>query len=487
MSETEGAMAAWLWAIAPELILAAFVVILLPAGSLLPAKRKHVVTWLALGGLGAAAVASVQLLSDPARTVFLDTYVVDPFAIYFKFLAIVGTAFVLLATQGRFRGEPQEGAVAPLLLLTTLGVIGLAASQDLALIALFLQLSTVGSYILIGIVKHDRRASEGALKLFLFSASAGAVMIYGMTLLFGLTGTLRLPEIAANLEHAAPIGAAVSLGLVLVGFGYKVTLAPFHMWAPDAYQGAASPIAGYISVIPKAAGLAVLTRFLLVALPQGYDVAPQLLAVLAAVTMTVGIVFALRQTSVKRLLAYSSIAQGGYLLVAVAAAGRDALAIPALLFYLAAYLFMNLGAFLAIDAIERRTGSDTLDDLSGLGRRLPVASIVLALCLLSLAGFPPFAGFVGKVMLFGAAFGAGWPWLALVMAINTALSLYPYARVLERLYLRSSSGARFARTDRALRLALLLLGAGTALMGIVPQPLLGLADHSSALLSRAPH
>lgn len=487
MNETEGAMAAWLWAITPELILAAFVVILLPAGSLLPAKRKHLVTWLALAGLGAAAVASVQLLSDPARTVFLDTYVVDPFGIYFKFLAIVGTAFVLLATQGRFRGEPQEGAVAPLLLLTTLGVIGLAASQDLALIALFLQLSTVGSYVLIGIVKHDHRAAEGALKLFLFSASAGAVMIYGMTLLFGLTGALRLPEIAANLEHAAPIGAAVSLGLVLVGFGYKVTLAPFHMWAPDAYQGAASPIAGYISVIPKAAGLAVLTRFLLVALPQGYDAVPQILAVLAAVTMTVGNVFALRQTSVKRLLAYSSIAQGGYLLVAVAAAGRDALAVPALLFYLAAYLFMNLGAFLAIDAIERRTGSDALDDLSGLGLLLPVPSIVLAFCVLSLAGFPPFAGFVGKVMLFGAALGAGWTWLAVVMAINTALSLYPYARVLERLYLRTGSAAAFPRTETALGFSLLLLGTGTIALGIVPQPWLALAEYCSALLRATSH
>lgn len=162
------------------------------------------------------------------------------------------------------------------------------------------------------------------------------------------------------------------------------------------------------------------------ALHEGYVPAAQILAVLSAVTMTVGNVFALRQASVKRLLAYSSIAQGGYLLVAVAA-GRDALAIPALLFYLAAYLFMNIGAFLAIDAIERETGSEALDDL-------PVASIVLAFCVLSLAGFPPFAGFVGKVTLFGAAFGAGWTWFAVLMAINTALSLYPYARVLERLY-----------------------------------------------------
>lgn len=476
-------MEGWLLAIVPELVLATLVLVLLPLGSFLSQKRKGVVTWLALAGLAAAAIASVPMLSWRPHAVFLGTYAIDPFAVYFKLLAIVGTGFVLLATHGHFRGRPHEGHVPAVLVLTTLGVVGLAASQDLALIALFLQISTVGSYILVGIAKHDRRATEGALKLFLFSAAAGAVMIYGMTLIFGLTGTLRLPEIAAVLPRAPALAVLAALAMMLAGYGYKITLVPFHAWAPDAYHGAPTPIAGYISVIPKAAGLAVLVRTLLVALPDEPGDWPETLAILAALTMTVGHVFALRQTSAKRLLAYSSIGQVGYLLVGVAAAGRDALALPGLLFYLTIYFFMNLGAFLAVDAIERQTGSDALDDLAGLGMRLPVAALVLALCLLSLAGFPPFGGFVGKTMLFGAALGADWVWLAVVMGLNTALSLYPYARMLEPLYLRPATGPRLPAEARPLRVALILLALGTLVTGVLPRFWVALAERASVLFA----
>ena len=471
-----------LWAIIPELILASLVLLLLPLGPFLPRQRKTITTWLALLGLGAAAIASARMLPWPAQPIFLDTYAVDPFAVYFKLFAILATALVLLATHGHFRGRPHEGEVPALLVLTCLGVIGLAASQDLALIALFLQITTVGSYILAGIAKDDRRATEAALKLFLFSAAASAVMIYGMSLLFGLTGTLRLPELAARLPSASVLPVLIAFGLVLVGYGYKITLVPFHAWAPDTYQGAPTPIAGYLSVAPKAAGLAVLLRTLVVAMPGRLGNWPEVVAVLAAITMTVGNVLAMRQTSVKRLLAYSSIGQVGYLLVGVAAAGRDALAVPGLLFYLAVYLFMNLGAFLAVDAIERHLASDDLAHFAGLGGRLPVAAAVLALCLLSLAGFPPLGGFVGKTMLFGAALGAGWTWLAVIMAVNTALSLFPYVRVLEPMYLRPAPGGRLPPEPAMLRVAIIVLGAATLLTGVLPQPWLALANRTTELL-----
>lgn len=472
-----------LWALVPELILAGLVLILLPLGAFLPSSRKGIITWLALAGLGAVGIASVRMLPWPAQPIFLNTYAVDPFAIYFKLFAVLATALTLLATHGHFRGRLHAGTVPALLLLTALGIMGLAASQDLALIALFLVLATVGSYILVGIAKDNPHATEGALKLFLFSAAAGVVMIYGMTLLFGFTGTLRLPELASRLPGAPLLGVLAAAGLVLVGYGYKITLVPFHFWAPDTYQGAPTPIAGYLSVAPKAAGLAVLLRTLLVAFPNSLGGWPEIIAVLAAVTMTVGNVFALRQSSAKRLLAYSSIGQVGYLLVGVAAAERDALAVPGMLFYLAVYLFMNLGAFLAVEAIERQINSDQLEDFVGLGARLPLSAGVLTLCLLSLAGFPPLGGFVGKIMLFGAALGAGWVWLAVVMGVNTALSLYPYVRVLEPLYLRSLSDRQLTSEPGALRLALAILGAGTLLSGVFPQPWLALARRATELFA----
>jgi NADH-quinone oxidoreductase subunit N len=480
MPGMEGGME--LWAIVPELLLAALVLVLLPLGAFLPPARKGIATWLALVGLAAAGAASARMLSWPAQPVFLDTYAVDPFAVYFKLFAIIATALVLLATHDYFRDHPLAGAVPALLVLTCLGIVGLSASQDLALIALFLQLVTVGSYVLVGIAKTDRRATEGALKLFLFSTAAGAVMLYGMTLLYGLSGTLRLPELAARLPAAPLLTVVAALGLLLVGYGFKITLVPFHTWAPDTYQGAPTPIAGFLAVGPKAAGLAVLLRTLVVALPEGYGTWPLAIAVLAALTMTVGNLFALRQTSAKRLLAYSSIGQAGYLLVGVAATEQDTLAIPGLLLYLAVYLFMNLGAFLAVEAIEQQVGSDDLAHFAGLGWRLPLAAAVLTLCLLSLAGFPPLGGFIGKTLLFGAALAAGWSWLAAVMAANFAVSLYYYVRVVEPLYLRRSAGKPLVAEPTALRLALVTLGLGTLASGVLPQPWAALALHSAALL-----
>jgi NADH-quinone oxidoreductase subunit N len=470
-----------LWAIIPELILCSVVLILLPLGSFLPPARKELTTWLALAGLAAAGIASAFMFPWPAQSVFLDTYIVDPFAVYFKFFVILTAFFVLFATHSHFRNRPHAAQVPTVLVLTCLGMAGLAASQDLALIALFIQLVTVGSYILVGIAKSDRRATEGALKLFLFSAASGAVMLYGMSLLYGLTGTLRLPELAQELGKMPLLIVLAALGLVLVGYGFKITLVPFHFWAPDTYQGAPTPIAGFLAVGPKAAGMAVLLRTLMISFPNDLGGWSETMAILAALTMTVGNFFALRQTSVKRLLAYSSIAQAGYLLVGVAAAGRDELAVPGLLLYLAVYLFMNLGAFLGVDAIERQVGSDELDHFTGIGKRLPVSAAVLALSLLSLAGFPPLGGFIGKTVLFGAALGAGWVWLAVIMGANTALSLYYYVRVIEPMYLRLSPERLLSKEPAALRFALIALAFGTLMTGILPQFWVELAGSASTI------
>lgn len=473
-----------LWAIVPELTLAGLVLLLLPLGPFLSLRQKPVATWIALVGLLVVAIESARMLSFKMQPVFLDTYAVDQFAVYFKLFAVIATALTLLATQSHFRGRQHEGEVPALLLLTCLGIMTLAASQNLALIALFIQLVTVGSYILVGIAKGNRLSAEAALKMFLFSAAVGAVMLYGMVLLYGMTGTLELPILATKLPAMPVITAITAFCLVLVGYGFEVTLVPFHTWVPDTYQGAPTPISGFLSVGPKAAGLAVLLRTLVVAFPHGLGNWPLLIAILAAITMTIGNVFALRQTSVKRLLAYSSIGQVGYLLVGVAAASLNALAIPAMLLYLAVYLFMNLGAFLAVDAVERQTGTDEISAFMGLGRRSPVLAAVLALCLLALAGFPPLGSFVGKVMLFSAILSVGWVWLALIMLINIAISLYYYVRVLEPLYLRHSDEKLLQRVPLALRCALLLMGLATLASGVFPQVWVAFAMHAASLLMR---
>ena len=482
----EAEMAGWLGEIVPELILAGAVTLLLPLGAFLPARLRGASTGLALLALLAAGLASVPLLDDVPHAVFGGTYAVDPFAVFFKFIALAATGLVILVTHGHFRGSPHEAHVPTLLLLTCLGLVALAASQDLVLISLFLTLVTVGSFTLVGIAKEDARAAEGALKLFLFGSAAAAVMFYGMTLLYGLTGSLNLGEIAERLPAGPRVAAGVALGLVVVGYGFKVTLAPFHLWAPDTYQGAPTPIAAFLSVGPKAAGLAVLLRTLAVAVPRDVAEWPMGMAVLAALTMSVGNLVALRQTDMKRLLAFSSIAQAGYLLMGIAAYGRDPLAVPGMLAYVAVYLAMNLGAFLVVAGIGRALGSDELAAYAGLARRAPLSAAVLAVTLLALAGIPPMGSYVGKAMLFAAAMGAGLTWLTVLAAINTAVSVVYYLRVLEAVYLRSAADAVFLPKRQwippATLLAVGIAGAVTLVLGIVPQPLLALAERASLIL-----
>lgn len=486
-------MARWLADVVPELVLAGGVVALLPLGPVLPARRKGAATWLALAILVAAAASSVALLGRAPHAVFDGTYAVDPFAVYFKLLAVTTTALVLLVTRDHFRGRPHEADIPTLLVLTCLGLVALAASQDLALITLFLTLVTVGSYVLVGIAKTDTLASEASLKFFLFGSVAAAVMIYGMVLLYGLTGTLNLSEIAERLREAPAAAVIVAFAFVVAGYGFKVTLAPFHFWVPDTYQGAPTPVTAFLSIGPKAAGLAVLLRTLAVAGPVAADGGwpwQTGIAALSALTMSVGNLLALRQTNVKRLLAYSSVAQAGYLLMGVAAYGRDALAVPALLFYLATYLAMNLAAFFVAGVAGRVLGSDELARYAGLGRRMPLEGVVLAVALLALAGVPPMGSFVGKAMLFGAALGAGFGWLAVVAAVNTAISLYYYARVLEAMYLRAGADDGAVRAVKAVAgrplttAAVAITGGATLLAGLAPQPLISLVERASALLTR---
>ncbi len=473
-----------LWAIVPELTLAGLTLVLVPLGPFLPPDRKGWSWWLAFAGLGIALALSARMLGWPAQPVFLGTYAVDPLAVFFKLFLLATTLVVLLASRDYFRGQPHEADVPMLLVLAALAMVLLAASADLVLIALFVQLVSVATYILVGIAKGDRLANEAALKFFLFGAVSVTIMLYGMSLLFGATGSLNLAEIAARLPQADASVVLLGLALTLAGYAFKVAMAPFHVWVADTYQGAPTPITAFLSVGPKAAGLAVLLRTLLVAVPVPAANWPLAVAVLAAVTMTVGNVLALRQVNIKRLLAYSSIAQAGFLLMGVAAAGRgETLSVPALLFYLAAYLVMNVGAFAVAAAVERGLGSVDLQGYQGLGTRSPWLAFAMALFLLSLAGMPPLAGFVGKTLLFGAAMGAGFTWLAAIAATNSALSLYYYVLPIARMYLQQPPVARGWPLGPALSWAIALTLVGTVLLGVAPEPAVALAVRGASWLA----
>ena len=443
-----------LWAIIPELILAALGIVLVPTAGFVHRRGhwRYLPAALSAVGLVASMAFTVRMLGWDDQAVFGDTYAVDGFAQVFKLLIMSGALLALLTIVAHFRGRDQVAHAPMALLFVTLGGVGLSAALDLGLIVLFLQMLSLPAYILVTLIRSDARGNEATLKYFIFAAAALAIMAYGLTFLYGMTGSLELRSIGRALGAGGgdSVWIALSLGLILVGYGFEMTLVPFHFWAPDVYAGATSSVAGFVSVVPKIAGFAAFLRFALLAYPGEAAGWPLVVAILAVVTMTLGNLVALRQSRLKRLLAYSSIAQAGYVLVAVASAGRVEGALSAAAYYLAAYLFMNLAAFAVVSQVERSTGSDELALFRGFGVSSPFAGGVLALALLSLAGIPPLAGFAGKVFVLTAAIDGGMTWLAVVAAVNMAVGLYYYVAVLAEMYLRrpEEAGPRAAATHQ---------------------------------------
>lgn len=451
-----------LWAVRPEIALAGLALVLVPLAGWARGAWRRLPAWLALLGLVVAMVLSARLLTVPATAVFCGTYAVDPFRAFYQLVIQTGAFVTILMLMSYFDGHRLTAHAPMLVLFATVGAMGLVSSLDLGLIILFLQVLSVPSYVLVGLVQTDTRAHEAMLKYFIYGASALAVMAYGMSFLYGLTSSLDLHTIARALSHADAAWIAVVLGLVLIGFAFEITLVPFHFWAPDALEGATAPVAGFISVIPKVAAFAALTR-LLAAMPVG----SLLPALLAAVTMSYGNLVALRQSGLKRLLAYSSIAQMGYVLMALAAA-RSPQASAAIGLYLLVYLLMNLAAFAVVAYLERAHGTDRDDVLRGLARTAPLPAAVLALALLSLAGIPPLAGFVGKVLLLSAVINGGLVWLAMIAAINMTVALFYYARLIGMMYFETPAQPPLAVSAPGYGTAWALTTAGTVALGVLP-------------------
>jgi len=423
----------------------------------------------ALTLLAALALCVRLAAPDAAGPIFSGMLVVDPMGTFFKVVLIAASLLVILAftfTNSRELHGLGQGEFYALLLAVTFSNALLASASDLAMLYLALEMVSLTSYVMVAYMKGDRLSNEASLKYILFGAVSTGTMLYGLSLLYGLTGTTSLPGIreflATGLAPENRLAVYVISLLIFAGFGFKTAAVPFHFWCPDVYQGAPTPVTAFLSVAPKAAGFAVMTRFFLGGLStQGasaWDLSgaidwPRLLMVISVATMTLGNVAALTQTNLKRLLAYSSIAHAGYIMMGVVALSQNGL--RGLMVYLVAYLFMNLGAFLVVTLVHLHEGSFDLRDYPGLYRRAPFLTLAMAIFLLSLMGIPPLVGFMAKLYVFAAVIerGPDYWWYALAGALNAAVAAYYYARVLKTMVIDEEVVPQGGRPRPALRLA----------------------------------
>jgi len=478
--------------IIPELTLAAtaIVVILLD----LFIQRKGVLAVVGIVGVVVSAGFTIAMWGGSSQLIFNDMLVVDNFAVFFKLLFLVIVALVMLASTdyvsklSRFQGEYYA-----LVLLSALGMMLMAATSELISIYIALELTSISLYALVGFLK-DPKSTEASLKYLLLGAVASAVLLFGMALVFGFTGQTQLGEIARSIQGMSLSGVMSSPGLILgmvlmiAGFGFKIAAVPFHMWVPDVYEGAPTPITAYLSVASKAAGFAVILRIFYSAfgLPSWLSLDWGLVfAVLAAIGMTLGNIIALPQTNIKRMLGYSSIAQAGYLMVGLAVVGiasaADVVGRSALLFFLASYALTNLGAFTAIIAISNKVNSDLIKDYAGMGRRAPLLALALTLCLISLIGMPPAAGFMAKFYIFSGAVQHDLLWLVIIAVINSVISAYYYLRVVKVMWTGKPASAAKVPSSGALRVALGLSCLGVLFLGIVPGFAMKLAEMAAKM------
>jgi len=476
----------------PELVLAGFAIAVILLD--LFVERKGVLVVVSLIGLVVSAGFAIAMWGGNSEAIFSNMLAVDNFAIFFKLL-FLGIAFlVILSTVdyasklSRFQGEYYA-----LVLLSALGMMLMAATTELISIYIALELTSISLYALVGFLK-DSKSTESSLKYLLLGAIASAILLFGMALVFGTTGKTQLGEIAQAVQamslDTALTNPALILGIVLLvaGFGFKIAAVPFHMWVPDVYEGAPTPITAYLSVASKAAGFAVILRVFYSAfgLPDWLSMNwGMIFAVLAAVSMTLGNVVALPQTNIKRMLGYSSIAQAGYLMVGLAVVGvapvTEALGRSGVLFFLAGYAMANLGAFIAIIAISNKINSDLIQDFSGMIKRAPVLALALSLCLISLIGMPPAAGFMAKFYIFSGAVQNGLLWLVIIAVINSVISAYYYLRVVRVMWFSEPASEEKVPSSGALRFALFLACLGVLLLGVIPGYVMELAETAAMM------
>lgn len=460
-----------LLAILPEIGLVVLAALVLIFDLVRQRKRSRDLGLLAFGGL-ILIIGLAIVFSRPAESQLLFGGMLrsDAASYIFRLIFLLGAAVTVLFSMD-YENIGRSGEYYILVLISSLGMSLMASSADLIMLFLAIETTSVPLYVLAGALTRDSKSAEAGVKYLLFGLVTSTVMVYGFSLLYGFTGTTNIYGIAEKVQAGqfSPFALVGILALILTGFGFKISAVPFHFWAPDVYEGSPTPVAGYLSTASKAAGFAVLVRFLFAAVP---DLAPSwmvMVAMLSVVSMVLGNVVAMRQKNIKRLLAYSSIAQAGYILIAVAA--NSALGTTAAIFYLMSYLVTNLAAFGVVVVVGRAVGSDEISDYAGLSRRSPGLALALLVALLSLGGVPPFSGFIGKLFVFAAGMQVNLTWLVILGIINSVFALYYYLTVLKVVYLnRSENETEPMPISRPWRMALVFCVAGMILLGTLFAP-----------------
>ncbi|MFH0899354.1 MAG: NADH-quinone oxidoreductase subunit N [Pseudomonadota bacterium] len=488
---------------APEIVITAGVLVVLLADLISGRGRRYLSFGLALLTLAGAAAALLLTGDSEPRGLFSGTLARDPFGDFWKALFLITTGLVAVLslrskeTIDSADGDREVGELYALLLSVCLGMFLMAGATDLLVAYLALETVSILSFVLAGYKTRDRRSSEAALKYAIYGGVASAVMLYGLSLLYGMAASTSLAAIReAAVVNSSSTTLVIAITMVMAGFGYKIAAVPFHMWCPDVYEGAPTPITAFLSVGPKAAGFALLMRFFSGAVPidlrGGIDLFgsnpwPVFLGIIAVATMTLGNLVAIVQQNVKRMLAYSSIAHAGYVLLGLTVQTPDGQ--QAMMFYLFVYLLMNVGAFTVVVALIEKGLGEKIDDFRGLGYRAPFIGVMMAVFLFSLTGLPPTAGFAGKFLLFAALIKQGGDLsvtLALIAVVNSAVSLYYYARILKAMFFDkpATESAAPVIIDRQHRIMLGALAAPILILGIFWGPLEAWAQQSFAMWSR---
>ena len=465
---------------------------------LLPRRNDSLLSSLAIAGL---LVAGALVFRQPAspKSIFFNMFAVDAFSIFFKLVIIASSLLVVLFSveSNELIGRRRPlGEYYALLMALTLGMSLMTGASNLLMMYLSLELTSVSSYILAGFIKESEESSEASLKYVIYGAASSGLMLYGISILYGLTGAVDIYGVNRALTEPGVNAITVVIAgvLIIAGFGYKISAVPFHFWTPDVYQGAPITITAFLSVASKAAGFAMMIRFLKVSfldpaavtigsgswgILQGFEW-NRILSIISVLTMTLGNFVAVWQNNLKRLLAYSSIAHAGYMLLGVVVLSNQGIA--AVLIYFVVYLLMNLGAFYVVMLVANKTGSEDIEAYRGLGYRAPFVGIAFTVFLLSLTGIPPTAGFVGKLYLFAALINAKMFWLAIVAVLNSVVSLYYYVRILRNMFLRdpevAASSLRFSAAQIAILLVLVI---PTIILGVYFGPLVEYAQASVAM------
>lgn len=470
-------------AVAPEIVLSIFGIVIMALDPFTSRAKKERLGYLGIFGVIAAAASTIKLWNT-TQFAFNEMVIVDNFSTFFRliFLLILGLT-ILISIHFNKQEEMNHGEYYALVLFAGVGMTLMSASNDLIMIFLGLEILSIATYVLAGFKRGDIRSNESSLKYFLLGSFSTAFLLYGIAFIYGSTGTTNLPKVAASISRR-DLSLLIGLGLMIVGFGFKVATAPFHVWTPDVYEGAPTPVTTFMAVGPKAAGFSAFLRALFTAMPAFQEDWTSLLWLLAVLTMTVGNVVALVQSNMKRMLAYSSIAHAGYILMGFISGSHSG--VSAVLFYILAYTIMSVGAFAVVLSLSGKGDYKVnIEDYTGIGFRYPFLSFSLSLFLLSLIGIPVTAGFIGKFYLFTAAVKAGYVGLVIIAVLNSAISVFYYVRPIVVMFMRKAPAEAYTpvRVPAPVLLTLIFAMIGTLWLGLFPTSFLQVANHSVLKIS----